>query len=268
MISLLFILVVNVVCNHGYLLKNSDDSTHWDHLSVKFLSRYSIPMNKDSALKDGWELHYDGCKEDNEETFKGQVYKRSNDANTLIIFDVNGLIGGIQLAIPKETKVANKWIGKAYFQIGNIYYITAYFTDISKMCRIDNKRDKKSVGDKLVIFNGKNQSMEIPLHEKDLLGTKWVSGKCFLGMGQHYWYGISKDMDCNDFFPVFLLYNGNQLDAFGFATYGALNGSHLEHPPNSLISLFFKSESFPKCLLNQGAFSTQHVYLNNKWKLC
>ena len=52
----------------------------------------------------------------------------------------------------------------------------------------------------------------------------------FLATGQHYWYNISRDMDCENFFPVFLLYNGGRLNGFGWNTQGDLKSSRYEHP--------------------------------------
>ena len=37
-------------------------------------------------------------------------------------------------------------------------------------------------------------------------------------------------MDCNDFFPVFLLYNKKVLTGFGFTANGAMDSHNLEHP--------------------------------------
>lgn len=43
-------------------------------------------------------------------------------------------------------------------------------------------------------------------------------------------------MDCNDFAPFFLLYNSGELNGFGFAAFGKLEGtSRVEYPPQSAI---------------------------------
>lgn len=44
-------------------------------------------------------------------------------------------------------------------------------------------------------------------------------------------------MDCNDFAPFFLLYNGGNLNAFGFATNGNLINERVEHPNNNYNSV-------------------------------
>ena len=52
--------------------------------------------------------------------------------------------------------------------------------------------------------------------------------------GVHYWYNTSQDMSCNDFYPMFLLYNDGVLNAFGWAFGMNLESSErFEHPPES-----------------------------------
>jgi hypothetical protein len=62
-------------------------------------------------------------------------------------------------------------------------------------------------------------------------------------MGQHYWYNVSRNMDCKDFFPVFLLYNKNGfLTGFGSNVVAQAMtseklpfGSYWEHPAGECI---------------------------------
>lgn len=58
---------------------------------------------------------------------------------------------------------------------------------------------------------------------------------CILGV--HYWYNTRKDMSCDEFYPVFLLYNGGQLNAFGWAFQAPMTSPHMEHPPKSTIKV-------------------------------
>ena len=55
-----------------------------------------------------------------------------------------------------------------------------------------------------------------------------------LYLGQHYWYNISKEMSCNDSFPMFLLYKRGTLTGFGWAMIADLTTTErVEHPkPN------------------------------------
>ena len=56
----------------------------------------------------------------------------------------------------------------------------------------------------------------------------WMKHVNFLG--QHYWYNISTNMKCEDFFPVFLLYNSGKLTGFGWAVEADIKSSRVEHP--------------------------------------
>jgi hypothetical protein len=58
---------------------------------------------------------------------------------------------------------------------------------------------------------------------------------CILGV--HYWYNTRKDMSCDEFYPVFLLYNGGQLNAFGWAFQAHMTSPHMEHPPKATIKV-------------------------------
>ena len=50
----------------------------------------------------------------------------------------------------------------------------------------------------------------------------------------HYWYDISATMDCKQTFPVFLLYNKNRLNGFGWAfNPDYKNSDKWEHPTKS-----------------------------------
>ena len=54
-------------------------------------------------------------------------------------------------------------------------------------------------------------------------------------------------MDCDNFFPVFLLYNGGKLNAFGWALGGDAQDPNFEHPEKPYLGvriIFFFTEHF------------------------
>lgn len=55
--------------------------------------------------------------------------------------------------------------------------------------------------------------------------------------GVHYWYNITESMNCDNFFPAFLLYNGGRLNAFGWAMVIEQSSKRFEHPPHSSFSV-------------------------------
>jgi hypothetical protein len=65
---------------------------------------------------------------------------------------------------------------------GDMYVMTAYFTDPSTICNMCRKG--KYYGDRLLILDGTtNSTIVIPFKEDDLAGSKWVEGRCFPLMG-------------------------------------------------------------------------------------
>ena len=77
-------------------------------------------------------------------------------------------------------------------------------------------------------------------------GCKTSFVKCHLGSehkvhlspsGRHYWYNISADMSCDDFFPVFLLYNRDRLTGFGWVARGNANSPRYEHPSSNSLKV-------------------------------
>ena len=86
-------------------------------------------------------------------------------------------------------------------------------------------------------------------------------------MGTHYWRDMTVDMDCDDTYPIFLLYNGGALDAWGIALAHSdrpyLSSYRWEHPGGSELNYFFQSGEIPTCLPDAGTLSTQHIFLTN-----
>jgi len=242
----------------------------WDAFSVTFRKFSGLPMNVKDAVYYGWKKMGDGCA--SKTFFLGQQYILNDDGTTILLFDRLGQIAGIQFSAPNTLEIAKNRKNGPFVESNGKYYLTAYFTDLANICSDKQVRTPNVVGDKLLIQTNANRDlMEIPLKETDVLGkTPFIKGKCFYGMGQHYWYDISNDMDCEDFYPVFLLYNGGELNAFGWATSGMVDSPRVEHPPNSAfgLSFFWPKDKFPKCVLEEEQIrrrlTTQHIYLQRR----
>ena len=69
-----------------------------------------------------------------------------------------------------------------------------------------------------------------------LLLGQFCTGR-ILFSGQHYWYNVTSDMSCEDFWPMFLLYNGGELNAFGWAFQGDLNSPRYEKPTPDVLGV-------------------------------
>nr|KAG5714272.1 hypothetical protein BaRGS_018489 [Batillaria attramentaria] len=218
-----------------------------------------MPRTEDAALSEA------------SSKFQGRRYVKDNDHAVILLYDVNGYIAGIQCGISKSGLPSgfpgSKFQSSALQDDGVFLTLTAYFSDPSIICtsgRSDADYQRQGTGRNLYIQTGSDpvaNSVRIPHREEELQGTPWTLGRCFLAMGNHYWYNATADMNCEDFFPVFLLFNGGRLNAFGWALGLPQTSSRFEHPTGSALSYFFKE--VPQCLYDIPELSTMHVYLTS-----
>lgn len=221
----------------------------------------------------------------NDGKFLGHRYIKNKDPAAILIYDSKGYIAGIQTGIPKhffnEVNVSYPYSRKPSFQLDRIddeeiYFLTAYFVNPSTICKSERTEEQfdENIGTGLWFQNGSNpivDSVNIPLYQKNISDTQWTKGGCFPSMGRHYWYNISEDMNCNDFFPFFLMYNRNKLTGFGFAIVGNFQFTNrYEHPPKNSFKMFLTP--VPECLNEEfdiaGGFTTFHIYFTvNPWNL-
>ena len=92
-------------------------------------------------------------------------------------------------------------------------------------------------------------------------------------MGDHYWHGISASMNCDDAYPIFVLYTRGELVGWGVAMAHSdrpdLKSYRWEHPAGDDLRWFFQENNFPQCLPRQGKLSTQHIFMTNPiWNNC
>ncbi|XP_062579205.1 uncharacterized protein LOC134241138 [Saccostrea cucullata] len=245
----------------------------WDGLKVTWginpfnsINFADMPRTEAEAEQSGFTI-ISGCEHEN---FLGKRYMKDNDPAVILIYDVNGYIAGIQAGIP--TTLSNGYPSlelqkHPFVRDFDKHYITAYFVSPDLICtrgRTSSEVSTQGTGTDLYIQNSTNpmESIKIPHQEADIGSTKWVKGHCFPAMGVHYWYDISLDMSCDQLFPVFLLYNGGVLNAFGWAFKAELPSPRYEHPSQSTFKAFMQVK--PSCLDQAGTLSTLHIYLNGR----
>lgn len=203
--------------------------------------------------------------------YNGFAYAKDEDYALTLLYDIKGYIAGIQIGVTQEqyekTGYPSTKIQPPFVHSEERYVLTAYFTDPSRICtrgRTQQQFETEGTGTDLWIQTGNRPTdvTRIPKKEMNVSSTKWSEGKCFVSMGKHYWYDIKVGMDCEAFFPVFLLYNGGKLNAFGWALLADLQSSHYEHPGVSVIGAFMKQ--VPHCVSKiTHRLSTMHIYLTS-----
>jgi charged multivesicular body protein 7 len=206
--------------------------------------------------------------------FVGQRYWYKQDPALVLLFDKNGIIAGIQTSALKSKFTPDpKSKDKYFIDDGDYWTMTAYFVDPSTICSQGRTKDdlkSQGTGTGLWLQYGNNaitNSMNIPLKEEDIKKTLWGHGKCFYTMGQHYWFNISKSMECGDVAPNCLLYNKGKLTGFCFAPNYYLDSSRYDSPAPTIKVLTKFLDPVPDCFYTDPSFqkqSTVHVYFNEK----
>jgi len=267
-------LILGLACTtQAFFLDDLVRQEKWNGLKVTWgpnplNSQYfdELPRTIAEANKEGWHKISD-C--DTTAAWRGVRYIKGSDYAVILLFDVEGYIAGIQTSFKdnQSNGFPKANLRPPFVKDGDRVTISAYFVDPSIICtkgRTPDEFASQGTGTNLYLQTTDNPEASTiqPHQQKDIGSTKWTEGKCFPTMGKHYWYDLSDDMSCDDFYPSFLLYNSGELTAFGFALGTNLDSSpRYEHPASSQYSLFMQTP--PKCLYTQGTLSTMHIYLTN-----
>ena len=90
----------------------------------------------------------------------------------------------ISIQVPVASFAITSGHAKAYMKEGDLYILTAYFTDPETICSGVRKTTKGYTGDSLYLVMN-NGPVKIPLKESAIRSTQWTKGKCFYGMGNY-----------------------------------------------------------------------------------
>ncbi|XP_033757748.1 uncharacterized protein LOC117340081 [Pecten maximus] len=266
----LLVLFSAISMSHGILFK----SPNWYTLQVRWSPNLigsntfiSMPRTRAMALSQGYSKVSD-CGDI--PGINGERFVKEGDYSVVLLYDINGYIAGIQIGFPHNDSAQfppDNQINHPFLRVGDMYLLTAYFTDPAAICTRGRRLGQflvEGTGDALYIQNGTDpvaNSMKIPMTETELESTKWTKGPCFRTMGVHYWYDLTTDMSCDDYFPVFLLYNRGRLNAFGWAI--GMNiyteSGKVEHPSKETYKYFI--DPVPDCLYEGSQVMTQHIYM-------
>jgi len=248
----------------------------WDALRVTWnpnpFSKYGfakMPRSLKEPLA-GFELRDNQCTTPNAK-FRGQRYWSQKDPALTLLFDTQGTIAGIQSSIPKSKFTPYPYLtNNRFIEDGDFWTLTAYFVDPKTICATGRSQDqlaKEGTGTGLWLQIGVDpiaNSVQVPSNEEDVKKpeTNWTFGHCFWTMGNHYWYNVTKNMNCDHFMPNCLMYNKGKLTAFCFATNGVFESPRYEHPSNDDAKAFIAP--IPDCFYTDPSYkrsSTIHVYM-------
>lgn len=228
----------------------------------------SIPRD-DTFLPKGLGLRDEQCNDGS--LFRGIRFWYDEDPALTILYDINGVVAGIQTSVLKSEYTPSTYTENRNFaDDGDYWTLTAYFVDPNIICSVGRKKEDLTTdgtGHGLWLQIGPDplkDLLQIPLKEEEIKQTKWKFGKCFPTMGNHYWFNNTKDMQCEKFFPSCLLYNGGVLNAFCFSINANLKSLRYEHPTSKEAVMFI--DPMPDCFITDQSYnpsSTIHVYMVN-----
>ncbi|XP_069140438.1 uncharacterized protein [Argopecten irradians] len=203
----------------------------------------------------------------------GKRFVKEGDYAVVLLYGLNGYIAGIQIGVQHNDSSGfppHNQINQTFLRVDDKYFLTAYFSNPATICTLGRSRRQfmiEGIGTRIYIQNGPDPATNFlvaPMAETGTYVTKWTKGYCLFSMGVHYWYDIKEDMSCDDFFPVFLLYNSGRLNAFGWAVATDVKSKRMEHPAHSDIQSYMYT--VPKCVREIPRLSMMHIYLTNPLK--
>lgn len=254
----------------------------WQTLTVKFdpppliasdpYAYNKMPMTCDEAKSQEWKL-----LEFNEQ-YKGDRYiDKDGDPSVILIYcQHSGRLFGMQSQFPAKDVHAD-WVD--YFENtmdmfttetrnGEKFYIlTAFTIDPANSTAID--QCEKGVGCDLYFLLKDSTLWKMPKQPSQMkLGPgSWTEAKCVDGMGKHYLWDLSLEMDCKTFKPFFLIYAGGNLSGFGWQVQSHFTSPRLESPPRDPKDFFYTIPTCVPLVFDQvGGINSLHFYFNDNPK--
>mmetsp|Transcript_36082 Transcript_36082/g.57965 ORF Transcript_36082/g.57965 Transcript_36082/m.57965 type:complete len:279 (-) Transcript_36082:97-933(-) len=259
----------------GVAYSQTVGNTGWNMLETTwnlnvFDGFYPVPLTVSAAQSKGWQRLLK-CGDTGS---PGNVYTLGGDLSSMPIYNADGNIAGIILGMvnpgASEETSASPFVEYTMENGTTFWGVQGTFRDPSTICTAGTSGNVQ-VGDRLWFpnGNGRGKTYAVPLtrNESALAADGWVLGACFPQMGYHYWRYMTVNMNCNDTYAIFLLYNGGKLNAWGIALghddRPTLTSYRWEHPSGSEIQYFFAPNGMPACLPKQGVLTTQHIFMTN-----
>ncbi|GFN76257.1 hypothetical protein PoB_000276300 [Plakobranchus ocellatus] len=224
------------------------------------------------------------------DTYHGFLYVQRHNDKSRLLFDLNDKLAGIQTAIPgnmygynslnESLAMPSKEIipplllsQEAYSSGVQMYTVTAYFKHPSLICSPYTQHAHPGKG--LYIQMGyqvERQYEKIPLDARHL-SSDWKTGTCLPSMGRHYFKHLSRSMECESLYPVFLMYNAEgQLGGFGWLFQGVPKSESRRTPvkwlqltPPLYYAASFDVSMLPQCMFNPDfKIFAIRIYLRNE----
>jgi len=253
----------------------------WDDFRVTYAANAfghfnRLPRTLNESGAEDWALVSESC--DNNGQFNGMQYIVPGDVSAALLYDVNGVIAGIQALFDKSEIQANNTFDyetlspmyQTYIINETEYFLlTAYFVDPEIICTTGRTPEDLPVdgtGTGLWIQEGptSDTSVQVPYLRDDAIGESWTENNCFPGMGSHNFYRVEEydSVSCTVMRPLFALYNrAGEMLGFGFIVPGTQINPRFENPP--LLAIQAILGDTPECIVdisNTIGLTSLHVY--------
>ncbi|KAH7937430.1 hypothetical protein HPB49_012187 [Dermacentor silvarum] len=213
-------------------------------------------------------------------TFYGFRFMKDNDPSVVLLYDVNGVISGLQSGFHVENSRMHPRAGYIMDTVAgrDIQFLTVYFLPPELICargRSLRELEEEGVGSNVYLqreTEALSRLVSAPRYDDDLRNSLWVREACYPGMGRHYFWNITEDMACEHLFPVYVTFFRGEIVSFGFLhSLAPPSSGRFERVIKENIGTYLHRP--PKCLEKELAapgtrFSSLHVYLVSKpWEV-
>ncbi|XP_077538751.1 uncharacterized protein LOC144151535 [Haemaphysalis longicornis] len=259
------------------------DATKWDDLRVTWGMRNwkagafaQMPLTAKQAEDVGFVRLNDRCAG----TFHGYRFIKDEDPSVVLLYDVNGIIAGLQSGFHVQNSRTHPRMGYLMDYLGGKYlqFLTVYFIPPELICtrgRSLRELEEEGIGSN-VYLQRKEEALSClvtaPRYDDDLRNSLWVREACYPGMGRHYFWNITEDMPCEQLFPVYVTFYRGEIVSFGFLhSLAPPSSGRFERVIKENIGTYLLRP--PKCLEKElttpgTRFSSLHVYLVSKpWEV-
>ncbi|XP_035449380.2 uncharacterized protein LOC118275500 [Spodoptera frugiperda] len=205
------------------------------------------------------------------------------------LYDTAGFVAGIMLAFPADgletalppEKNLVKWSAPAVEgePAGEYWTATQFFVSEESLKagagpQVENGATLQDGG--VWVVGHDSRLMRIPSTEAELNSTTFKKQNCIPNMGTHYYYNMTRDLKCDDYFPWFAMTTQGDMVGTGFQMVGKMTKpkkarNWFDDLPNPKQGMSIGLPHAPDCLLESvekyGVISIHIYFVDEPWKI-
>ncbi|XP_066994053.2 uncharacterized protein [Anabrus simplex] len=257
------------------------NAQNWDEIVVKWdplgaaarlfnTAYFSLPTTTASANSKKW-------VEVESDSEYWSIWCLPDDPRVCVLYDQQGNFAGLDVGLPVKDYSGTPYDLSQHPMYSNV---TRFNEDITKgriflvsqdVLKSGGRSDlSEGMGTGLWVQNG-DSLMEIPITESEIEEkTAFTRESCVPGMGRHYYYNVTKELDCKLFEPYFLLtdVHTGYVHGIGFQGFGhASHKNRVWYESVPAIAIRPTIPTTPDCLVEWAEkyqVISLHVYFRSK----